>query len=83
MSIYYKLIKSKKITKKTNYYTDKLLNILKVFSKRDIFQFTLHFILSLLGLIVDPLFFYIQSFLFIYISKTMYSVLEALKLRWV
>jgi hypothetical protein len=40
-------------------------------------------VLSSLGLLVDPLFFYIESFCFIYISKTMYSVLEALKLRWV
>jgi hypothetical protein len=32
---------------------------------------------------VDPFFLYLQSFCFIYISKTMYSVLEALKLRWV
>jgi len=53
-----------------------------IFLKREIFQFVVHFVLSLLGMLIDPFFYYIQSFCFVYISKTMYSVIIALRLRW-
>lgn len=60
-----------------------VLTIYRIIIRRDIFQFVLHLLFSILGTFFEPFFFYLQSFLFIYISKTMFSVLEALRLRWI
>ncbi|CAD8200520.1 unnamed protein product [Paramecium octaurelia] len=77
MSIYYQI--SCKEVKHTFYNT--FVIMFQILQRRDIFQFFLHFVLSILGTF-EPFCFYLQSFCFIYISQTMSSVLEALRLRW-
>jgi len=51
-------------------------------TKNDLFPFVFHCATSLLGLLYNETFFAVQMFTFVFVSDTMNSVLQALKLRW-
>ncbi len=53
-----------------------------VLMKKDILPFFFHVVLCSLGILVSDIYFALECFTILFVSKTMHSVLEALKMRY-
>ncbi|KAL4464407.1 hypothetical protein ABPG72_010894 [Tetrahymena utriculariae] len=60
----------------------KILLIYSIFKRKDLLPFFLILILSLCGIYISEFFFYLLCLCFVFVNKTMNSVLQALKMRW-
>lgn len=59
-----------------------MLLLSNIFKKQDLLPFVIILTASLCGVYISEFFYYVLCLCFVFVNKTMYSVLQALKMRW-